>query len=356
MQSPSLVQAITQAAQVTSTPSALVRRALKVMQPYLGTRLINWCTLNPWTLQPNTIYFPINLNALPFFKPARRITDSLRRFDADKDRPFSLHWMIRNSHVAATLHNVYNGDLEKSGRLSRPELTLLGIKDELRLLLQHNQQTWGVISAIHRKRHFTQSEVKMMRTIGPLLGDATRASFVHTLTTASPSEDTAPGVLMMDRKWCISESSREADRLLGDETTRGMPMWLDQLRPSQEVAAPPSLVVLTSNGPVTAHSSNLNGKPLVFVERSKPMIIAELLMRTYGLSLRERQVVAAVFRGWPTRKIAFELDIADWTVQDHLKSVFSKVGVKSRLELTSHLLFSHSIDSPHTMSAAGTSG
>jgi DNA-binding CsgD family transcriptional regulator len=58
-----------------------------------------------------------------------------------------------------------------------------------------------------------------------------------------------------------------------------------------------------------------------------------LLCRAYALSERERQVVAAVIAGLDTRAIADRLFISHYTVQDHLKSVFTKTGLRSRREL-----------------------
>jgi DNA-binding NarL/FixJ family response regulator len=59
----------------------------------------------------------------------------------------------------------------------------------------------------------------------------------------------------------------------------------------------------------------------------------QLLCRAYALSERERQVVAALVAGLDTHAITQRLFISRYTVQDHLKSVFSKTGVRSRREL-----------------------
>lgn len=49
-----------------------------------------------------------------------------------------------------------------------------------------------------------------------------------------------------------------------------------------------------------------------------------------GLSEREAEVVSAILRGLRNAEIARELFITEWTVKDHLKHVFQKLGVRSR--------------------------
>jgi len=63
--------------------------------------------------------------------------------------------------------------------------------------------------------------------------------------------------------------------------------------------------------------------------------VLDLVCRAHGLSRRERELVALVIEGLDTRELAERLFISPHTVQDHLKSVFEKVGVHSRRELVS---------------------
>jgi DNA-binding CsgD family transcriptional regulator len=63
--------------------------------------------------------------------------------------------------------------------------------------------------------------------------------------------------------------------------------------------------------------------------------VLDLVCRAHGLSRRERELVALVIEGLDTRGLAERLFTSRHTVQDHLKSVFDKVGVRSRRELVS---------------------
>ena len=57
----------------------------------------------------------------------------------------------------------------------------------------------------------------------------------------------------------------------------------------------------------------------------------------HGLTSRERDICREVIAGHSTADIAGRLFISAHTVQDHLKSVFAKVGVRSRGELVARL-------------------
>ncbi|HKS52966.1 MAG TPA: helix-turn-helix transcriptional regulator [Pseudonocardiaceae bacterium] len=62
-----------------------------------------------------------------------------------------------------------------------------------------------------------------------------------------------------------------------------------------------------------------------------------LLLAAYGLTARERDVCREVIAGHSTADIAARLFMSAHTVQDDLKSVFAKVGVRSRGELVARL-------------------
>jgi DNA-binding CsgD family transcriptional regulator len=61
-----------------------------------------------------------------------------------------------------------------------------------------------------------------------------------------------------------------------------------------------------------------------------------LLLAAYGLTARERDLCREVIKG-ARPEIAGRLFISSNTVQDHLKSIFAKVGVRSRGELVARL-------------------
>ncbi|MFK4414247.1 DNA-binding NarL/FixJ family response regulator [Bacillus sp. RC251] len=68
-------------------------------------------------------------------------------------------------------------------------------------------------------------------------------------------------------------------------------------------------------------------------ESARPEEVFPLLADSYSLSQREKEVVIGIVRGMSTKEVAKELCISTYTVQDHFKSIFEKVGVCSRNEL-----------------------
>jgi DNA-binding CsgD family transcriptional regulator len=79
----------------------------------------------------------------------------------------------------------------------------------------------------------------------------------------------------------------------------------------------------------------------VMLEPARAPELAPLIADAYGLTERERALTQLVAQGLSTNEIAARMYLAPYTVQDHLKSIFDKVGVGSRGELVARLFFDH---------------
>jgi PAS domain S-box-containing protein len=68
---------------------------------------------------------------------------------------------------------------------------------------------------------------------------------------------------------------------------------------------------------------------------------------TFGLTVRELEIVRLIAQGMTNKDIARECDIAEETVKRHLKNIFDKVGVWNRLELALFAINNHLVgDAP----------
>ena len=79
----------------------------------------------------------------------------------------------------------------------------------------------------------------------------------------------------------------------------------------------------------------------VIIDSAAAAEVAPIIMLAYGLSTQERVITGLVCQGMSTIEIATETGISTNTVQDHLKSIFGKVGVRSRRELVVQILRDH---------------
>lgn len=82
--------------------------------------------------------------------------------------------------------------------------------------------------------------------------------------------------------------------------------------------------------------------------------IAPLVALAYGLTDRECRVTQLCMRGASTKQMAQELHVSPYTIQDHLKSIFAKTGVRTRGELVGQVFLEHYVPGWEPLSARPT--
>lgn len=256
--------------------------------------------------------------------------------------------LARRSTPADSLMRETGGDLVRSPRWDEV-LRTVGIGDEAVVACRDPFGCWGWIKAYRDRgdRPFDDDDLELLASAGSTLSLALRRGF----TAAIPGNahgPTAPGVIVLNPD--LSVASR----------TAGVRAWIDALPAAALFAAwgilPPVIypVAARARGSgavagaralergvdgrrVTIEAASLKGdgaaKIAVTLRAAAPAETFELLCRAYALTHREREVVGALVAGLDTHAITEWLVISRHTVQDHLKSVFQKVGVRSRREL-----------------------
>jgi DNA-binding CsgD family transcriptional regulator len=224
----------------------------------------------------------------------------------------------------------------------------VGLGDELRAALVVGGHCWGYL-CLHREDGdlgFTAAEAELIRRLAPHIAQALRqAVLLH-----QPATDVLhrPGVVLLDEEMELVASTPEADALLpliGHGSTR-LPLPVSVYSVAAALGSPdrpPSVRVrATTGGWLHLHASRLQTasetRIAVVVEQAEPQSTLGVLLAAYGLTARELDVARLVLRGVSTRAISDDLHISTHTVQDHLKSVFDKVGVRSRRDLVGYLL------------------
>lgn len=243
-------------------------------------------------------------------------------------------------HVG-TLATATGGDVDASPRL-RDVYRPAGFDDELRLLLVDGGSPWGAVCLLRSGRPFGDDEAAALGRLGPDLAALLRRSLLHAALERPDALDAPPGLLVCDLTGRVIDVSDEARRLLGGLAPDEVPQVVAALLARKAAGQPAQAALPTVDGRWLAfHVSTLGDREVVIVEQVRSHRLAELIVRVRGLSPREREVVEAVARGLSTKEIAAALHISEWTVQDHLKSVFAKFGVRSRQELVAAVFFDH---------------
>lgn len=119
--------------------------------------------------------------------------------------------------------------------------------------------------------------------------------------------------------------------------------------------------VPTSTGTwVVVHGSVIgdpeDGRTAIILEPAQSPEIAPLIVAAHGLTAREREVTQLVLHGLSTAEIAGRLYLSEYTVQDHLKAIFVKVGVHSRRELVGQIFFQHYVPRLQAGAQIGATG
>ncbi|HWD02884.1 MAG TPA: LuxR C-terminal-related transcriptional regulator [Amycolatopsis sp.] len=295
------------------------------------------------TVDPETLMFTGIHNEDPLTALSQRFLDN--ELDGRDVNTFTE--LTRAPGHVRSLDTATRGERMVSPRyrdLMRPA----GLGDELRAALVVGGHCWGYL-CLHREDGalgFTTAEAGLVRRLAPHIAQALRQAVLLPRATADGPH--RPGVVLLDEQLELVASTPDADALLpliGHGSTR-LPLPVGVYSVAAALATsdrPPSIRVRAATGGwLDLHASRLqsssDARIAVVLEPAQPQSTLGVLLAAYGLTARELDVARLVLRGEPTSVIARSLHISTHTVQDHLKSVFDKVGVRSRRDLVGRLL------------------
>jgi len=310
-----------------------------------------WWTLDPASLLVTSHYQPEMVELPPEMLIHEYLADDVHKL-AD---------IARSERGISTLHEVTGGDPSQSPGWQQFIRPYGGDQEVLVALRTRSGETWGMVGLYREPDRplFTAEELRFLHDVAGALGEGARRGLLVAEAT-DPDRPEAPGLVILREDWGVESMTPGVERWLADlpdsqwEHRRILPPAVlavagRALRSAQGVDIPGE-VALTRVLSRCGHWLVLHGAALVttgarrvavIIEPAHPVRIASLLMAAYGLTEREQEVTRLVLQGYSTVEIATRLAVAPQTVQQHLKSIFDKTGVRSRRELVGKVFFAH---------------
>ncbi|MFI1869162.1 response regulator transcription factor [Streptomyces jumonjinensis] len=268
--------------------------------------------------------------------------------------------------LADTVHRATRGHPERSVRY-RELLSGHHFVDELRINFDHHGGRWGS-AALMRERDqqpYGADELRLAARAARAIGTALSRYALPTPATAAATKMDGPAVAVISAAGRLTAADPAAEALLAELADDPRSGALPGSRGSARTTLPTAITTIVEQargrlGPgrggapvrarlrrasgqwLTLHASLLEGRPdgaiAVVARPATPAEVIPLTLMAHRLTPREQEVALAALRGRSTREIAAELFLSPVTVQDHLKAVFDKTGVRSRRELVALLM------------------
>ena len=257
----------------------------------------------------------------------------------------------------STLHIATRGNPTRSRRF-REVLEPYGLGNELRVVFRSGGAAWGAM-CLHREagnQDFTDADVACIAAIAPHLAAGLRRAVLLDTAENEPAAR-APGLLLLADDLTVLSATPAAELLLAEISANGYWPRGDALpvpvctaaaklqalgRETQSGACEiPCVRLRTRAGRWLAlHASRMSqaaDQIAIIIEQATPNDVAPYVLRAYVLTAREQEVATLVLKGLSTEDISVRLCISTLTVQQHLKAIFEKVGVRSRRELVARI-------------------
>jgi len=305
-----------------------------------------------FTLDPASLLITSHYN--PFMPELPRESLAMEYYQDDVNK---MSDVARSDSGLSTIHDATGGEPSGSPRW-QANMAMGGDQELVAALRTRAGGVWGAVSLYREPDQplFDAAEKRFMRQAAVHLAEGARRALLFGEAT-DPEGPQAPGLLVLTADWKIESS------------TPGTEQWLAELPDSDGHRLPTAVLTVAGqalrsaergDGPgevamarvlsrfgrwVVLHGAALvsgaERRVAVIVEPAQPARITSLLMSAYELTERERDVTRLVLQGASTADIATELVVSPHTVQQHLKRVFDKTGVRSRRDLVSKVFFTH---------------
>ena len=299
---------------------------------------------------------------------------SIIEYGSDERSTFQA--LAESPHRAIGMQTSLPDYVDRSERLNRLVRPHFGYADEARLVFRDQLGMWGGMALFRADDDpwFDADDIEFLASLSDAMARGVRAGMLTRLADSQlpGAEASGPAVIIVDAHDEVTHLSLGAEERLAQ--LQAFPHSTDpigsvfalvaaarRVGQAQTDAALPRLRVRTATGvwlimhaAPLATRDGISGQVVVTIEEARPPEIVELVVAAFGLTPRERDVTRLVLQGVETREIATTLHVSAYTVQDHLKAVFDKAGVRSRRDLIARIYFDQYV--PRLGTPVGTSG
>jgi DNA-binding CsgD family transcriptional regulator len=253
-----------------------------------------------------------------------------------------------------TLDRATRGAPERSARY-RDLLLPADIPHELRGAFVIRGRVWGAVHIARRAASgpFEQANADALAAVAAAIARGIRASLRFDAARRVDGVE-APGLVVLGPDDQIELITPPARELLASMRPDGPSYAEDSMavpvmalasfvRRAPEAGQGGSNVVTVpgSDGWITLHASlpgpTADGRVAIVLERAAGARSATVRLEAFGATAREREVATLLARGLSRAEMAEALVLSPHTVEDHVKSLYEKLGVASRQELVARV-------------------
>jgi DNA-binding CsgD family transcriptional regulator len=271
--------------------------------------------------------------------------------------------LARQASRAGLLTEAVSGDLANS-RVWREVMSRYGVGDVASAVFADQYGCWGFLDLWREsaREPFDAGDAELLASLAAPLATALRQCQARTFAGSAGvrTHDVGPVVLTLD------------ENLLITSRTAASQAWLDILLPPEPArrAIPASVYNVAAqllaaeegvdDHPAFARTHLADGLWLtiraarlaadeaaarvgsaaivVTIEETSASDRSEVFSRAFGFTPRENELLTLLATGSDTRATARLMSVSELTVQDHLKSIFTKTGTRDRVTLLSRAL------------------
>lgn len=281
--------------------------------------------------------------------------------------------LVRSGVSAVGMHVWSSREEARSTRMDDFMEPYFGYADEMRVIAADRSDVWGGVAMFRYDADgaFSEEEIALMADLAPALSAGIRTGLLTRVTHRSATAPSGPAVVIVDRNDVVQQVSAGAEERLDElrvsdagalptgiiaslvGAARRYASGAGDRPPRCRVRARSGMWLVLHAAPLSARDGS-TGDVVVTIDEARPPEVVPLVVAAFDLTSREREVTQLVLQGADTKEIAASLHVSSYTVQDHLKSVFTKADVGSRRELIARIYFDQYV--PRLGTDVGPSG